>query len=150
KAMARDPGERYQSATELAREVQHWLADEPVEAYREPTPARALRFGRRHPALMAGALALVVTALFGAGLAEVLLHQEQALAAEERARSATSHAQAMERAQDGQQLRMYLHRVALAERTIAAHNPSGVIALLNDCPKHLRNWEWYYLDRLCR
>jgi tRNA A-37 threonylcarbamoyl transferase component Bud32 len=143
KAMVRDPADRYPSATAVAREVQHWLADEPVEAYPEPPPARAMRFGRRHPAFMAGALALIVTGLFGAGLAEVRLHQEQALAAEERAKAATSHAQAMERAQEGQQLRMYLHRIALAERTIAAHNPSGAISLLNDCPNHLRNWEWY-------
>jgi WD40 repeat protein/tRNA A-37 threonylcarbamoyl transferase component Bud32 len=150
RAMARDPKDRYQSATEVAREVQHWLADEPVEAYREPPPARAMRFGRRHPALMAGALALVVTALFAAGLGEVVLRQQQALAAEERAKSVTSHALAMERAQEAQQLRLYLHRIALAERTIAANNPSGAMALLNDCPQHLRNWEWYCLDRLCR
>jgi WD40 repeat protein len=150
KAMARDPVDRYPTATAVARDVQHWLADEPVGAYREPVPARALRCGRRHPAVMAGALALLVTAPFAAGLGEVLLRQEQARSAEERARAAISHAHAMERVQDEQQLRMYLHRIALAERTIAAHNPSGAMALLNDCPKPLRNWEWYCLDRLCR
>ena len=150
KAMARDPGNRYPSATDVAREVQHWVADEPVEAYPEPAPARAMRFGRRHPALMAGALALIVTALFGAGLAEVLLHQEQAHAAEERARTATSHARALERAKETQQLRMYLHRIALAERTLAAQNPGRAIALLDECPVGLRQWEWHCVNRLCR
>jgi len=150
KAMARDPENRYQSATEVAREVQHWVADEPVEAYREPAPARALRLSRRHPALMAGGMALIVTALFGAGLAEVLLRQEQAHAAEELAKTATSHSRVLERANEAQQLRMYLHRIALAERTLAARNPGRAIALLEECPVGLRQWEWHCVNRLCR
>jgi len=109
-----------------------------------------MRWSRRHPALMAGALALVVTALFGAGLGEVLLHQEQAHAAEERARTAISHARALERAKEAQQLRMYLHRIALAERTLAAQNPGRAIALLDECPLSLRQWEWHCVNRLCR
>ncbi|HKB37330.1 MAG TPA: protein kinase, partial [Gemmataceae bacterium] len=35
KALARDPGDRYATAEELARDVQRWLADEPPSAYRE-------------------------------------------------------------------------------------------------------------------
>ena len=36
KAMAKDPDGRYATAAELAADVQHWLADEPVSAWREP------------------------------------------------------------------------------------------------------------------
>src|SRR5262249_13193640 len=36
KAIAKAPGDRYASALELAREVQNFLADAPVDAYREP------------------------------------------------------------------------------------------------------------------
>jgi serine/threonine protein kinase len=39
KAMALRPEDRYPSAQALADEVEHWLADEPVGAYREPWPA---------------------------------------------------------------------------------------------------------------
>jgi serine/threonine protein kinase len=36
KAMALRPEQRYASAQALAGDVEHWLADEPVTAYREP------------------------------------------------------------------------------------------------------------------
>jgi tetratricopeptide (TPR) repeat protein len=69
KAMALRPEDRYQTALELAADLQHWLADEPVTAYREPWAARAGRWMRRHkPAVAAGAAAaLVVLLLGGAG-----------------------------------------------------------------------------------
>ena len=46
KALAKVPAERYDSAAELAREVQRYLADEPVLAYAEPWPRRATRWAR--------------------------------------------------------------------------------------------------------
>ena len=48
KAMALRPAHRYRSARELAAEVERFLADEPVSAYREPAPARLARWARRH------------------------------------------------------------------------------------------------------
>ena len=48
KAMSREPSQRYATAVELAEDIEHWLADEPVAAYRELLPARASRFARRH------------------------------------------------------------------------------------------------------
>jgi serine/threonine-protein kinase len=69
KAMAHAPQERYATALELAADVEHWLADEPVCAYREPLPARLGRWRRRHRALvMAVAAALVVAALLTGGV----------------------------------------------------------------------------------
>src|SRR5262249_12052116 len=62
KAMARQSEDRYPSALALAAEVEHWLADELVRAYREPLLARLGRWGRRHRPLVAGATALLVTA----------------------------------------------------------------------------------------
>src|SRR5262249_2024422 len=38
KALAKRREDRYASAAELASEVRHFLADEPVAAYREPVP----------------------------------------------------------------------------------------------------------------
>src|SRR5262249_27501248 len=40
KAMASKPEDRYATARALAAEVEHWLADEPVTAYREPLVER--------------------------------------------------------------------------------------------------------------
>ena len=41
KAIEKEPTERYASAADLARDVQHWLADEPVGAHAEPTWTRS-------------------------------------------------------------------------------------------------------------
>ena len=63
-AMKRLPAERYASATELADDVERWLADEPVVARRETVRERAARWTRRHKAwTQAGAAALAAIAV---------------------------------------------------------------------------------------
>jgi tetratricopeptide (TPR) repeat protein/tRNA A-37 threonylcarbamoyl transferase component Bud32 len=63
KAMALSPRDRYGSAKDLAADVDHYLADELVAAYREPASARLRRWGRRHRPVVAGLVVLLVTAL---------------------------------------------------------------------------------------
>jgi serine/threonine protein kinase len=63
KAMALQPEDRYPSALALAADVEHWLADEPVTAYREPLSIRTRRWLRQHRPLVAGAAALVMAAV---------------------------------------------------------------------------------------
>lgn len=53
KAMARQAEDRYRSAAELGRDVQRWLADEPVTAYRDPWTGRLARWTRNHSAQVA-------------------------------------------------------------------------------------------------
>jgi serine/threonine-protein kinase len=73
KAMALEPAARYQTAGELAAEVQRWLADEPVSVYRESAPARLARWARRQRTTAVGlAVALLVGAL-SLAVATVLL-----------------------------------------------------------------------------
>ncbi len=61
KAMALRPGDRYGSASDLAKEVERWLADEPVTAWREPATVRLRRWVRRHSRLVTGtSVALIV------------------------------------------------------------------------------------------
>jgi tetratricopeptide (TPR) repeat protein len=67
KAMAERPAERYAKALALAADVEHWLADEPVAAYREPLGARLCRWARRHPAQVAAAAAALLVALLAGG-----------------------------------------------------------------------------------
>ena len=47
KAMALKPGDRYASPKALADDIEHWLADEPVTAYREPLRTRCRAGGAR-------------------------------------------------------------------------------------------------------
>jgi serine/threonine protein kinase/tetratricopeptide (TPR) repeat protein len=63
KAMALRPEDRYPSPRELADEIEHWLADEPVRAYPEPLRARTRRWIGRHRTLATAAAASMVVAL---------------------------------------------------------------------------------------
>ena len=77
KAMARDPGDRYPSPTVLAEDVEHWLADEPVAAWREPLARRLGRWARRHKPVLAGAAALLITAVVTLSIGLVLVRRAE-------------------------------------------------------------------------
>jgi serine/threonine-protein kinase len=69
KAMARNREDRYGTSTALADEIDRFLADEPVSAYREPFAIRARRWARKHRTLVtsgaAAALVLLAAAIAG-------------------------------------------------------------------------------------
>ncbi len=86
KAMALEPADRYGTALELAADVEHWLADEPVTAWREPFYVRGARWMRRHRTGVWSAVAASFMAL-GLGLLGLLwLQHDQALRREEQER----------------------------------------------------------------
>jgi serine/threonine-protein kinase len=93
KALALMPQKRYVSALQLAADIEHWLADEPVTAYREPWAARLRRWRRRHRPLVAGTAALLLTAALALTF-RVFEKQraESALAATAEAKRRTRHA----------------------------------------------------------
>ncbi|QDU88002.1 Serine/threonine-protein kinase PknD [Pirellulimonas nuda] len=73
KAMALNPADRYGSAADLARDVERWMADEPVSADRESLPQLVGRWARRHKALArAAAAALAAIVLIGAASAVMI------------------------------------------------------------------------------
>src|SRR6516164_1605071 len=73
KAMALKPEARYPSAPALAEDLEHWLADEPVSAYRDPPAVRLTRWGRRHRTAAVGIGALLVTAVAALVVSNVLI-----------------------------------------------------------------------------
>ncbi len=68
KALSLDPANRYSRAAELAADVQRWLADEPVQAYREGMLARAGRWARRHRGLVSTIAAMASIAIVALSL----------------------------------------------------------------------------------
>lgn len=61
KALRVQPAERYPSAMALADDLEHWLADEPIAAWREPRTATLARWSRRHrSAAVAGVFACLM------------------------------------------------------------------------------------------
>jgi serine/threonine-protein kinase len=87
KALAKKPSHRYATAGELAKEVERWLGDEPVNALREPWRLRAGRWVRRHQSLVSALAAsvLVLLMLGGAGVAWLSGERERQGAAVESA-----------------------------------------------------------------
>jgi serine/threonine-protein kinase len=68
KAMALRPEDRYGSPRALAEDVERWLADEPLSAWREPWSRRLARWQARHRAGVMAAGAAVLVALAGLGI----------------------------------------------------------------------------------
>src|SRR5262249_46157551 len=54
KAMSPRPQDRYATPQELAADIEHFLADQPVSAYREPWYVGLLSWAGRHLTLLAG------------------------------------------------------------------------------------------------
>ena len=58
--LQREPGQRYESAAALARDLERWQRDEPVRARRTGPTERLLRWCRRAPAMAAVSTAMLV------------------------------------------------------------------------------------------
>jgi WD40 repeat protein len=82
---------------------------------------------------------------------------EDARGKEEKAREAAQKAQAQEEQAKNQEKKAreelaqvdYLHRVHLAHRYWQDNDIRRCRALLAECPKDLRHWEWHHVNRLC-
>lgn len=73
KAMALEPEDRYLTAQALADDIERFLADEPVQAFREPWHARAFRWMRKHRALVVSAAGILTVTAIALTLGVVLL-----------------------------------------------------------------------------
>jgi tetratricopeptide (TPR) repeat protein len=102
KAMALQAADRYATALELAVDVEHWLADDPVSAWREPWPTRAGRWVRRHRTKVAAAVAASFVALLLGGAGLMWQQRVQALQRQEQDRRRAATEAALEKVSDFQ------------------------------------------------
>jgi WD40 repeat protein/serine/threonine protein kinase len=145
KALEKDRARRYETANGFGQDVERFLHHEPVQACPPSTWYRCRKFARRNRAALVTATVAalaVLTAVAGLATSTVLITREQrvtakALAAETRATVDLQHT-------------ANSHRITLAYRELSADNLGRTLQLLQDCPQDLRDWEWYYLKRLCR
>src|SRR5262245_14077487 len=119
KAMALKPEDRYGSCRALAEDIERWMADEPLSAFRDGPSRRLGRWMRRHrAAAQAGAVALVLIAVVATGAALLIDRARQAtaraLVAEQRARAAEEEA----RLHADEQRRLAESRLRLAGRAV--------------------------------
>jgi WD40 repeat protein/serine/threonine protein kinase/tetratricopeptide (TPR) repeat protein len=148
KAMAPKPEDRYNSIRGLSRDIERWLADESVSAWSEPITTRAARWARRHKPLVVAAAVLLVTTTTALAISTTMIGREQAKTAEQRDIAKKRSDDATESAKTLERL-LYFNRVNLAQREWTLNNPGLADQLLDQCPKHLRGWEWDYCKWLC-
>ncbi len=65
KALNKKISDRYRSALDLARDVEDYLADEPVSVYEEPWYDKLRRWAKRHPTVVAAWTATVGVVILG-------------------------------------------------------------------------------------
>jgi len=131
KCLEKDRNRRYETAGALAADVRRYLDDEPVQACPPSAWYRFRKLARRKKALLMTASAIAVALL----VAMATLAVSGVL---------------VWRANQDLEHTLYLHRIALAHRELSVDNLHGALKFLEECPEHLREWEWHYLMRLCR
>jgi WD40 repeat protein/serine/threonine protein kinase len=129
KCLRKEPHQRYASARALAADLRRFLAGQPVQARPVSRAERLWRWSRRNPLV-----ASLVAALFLVLVAGLAGATSQWLRAEAKASEL--------------EINLYYQRIALAERELRRRIGSRADELLDQCPKHLRGWEWHYLKRL--
>jgi tetratricopeptide (TPR) repeat protein/tRNA A-37 threonylcarbamoyl transferase component Bud32 len=127
KAMALRPEVRYGSCRALAEDVERWLADEPVSAWREPPPRRAGRWARRHRTAVVGAAAAALVGLIGLAAVAVVLtwsYRELKAASAETSRALKAETQALVQSEEARR-RAEAVLGFLKEGVLAAARPEG-------------------------
>jgi WD40 repeat protein/tRNA A-37 threonylcarbamoyl transferase component Bud32 len=131
KCLQKDPARRYESAAALAEDLLRYQSGTPIVARPVGPLERAWRWRKRNPALATLAAAVVTLLLLVALGATVAALRFRTLSLQ-------------------QELDLYFSDITLAERELSADNLGRTLKLLDGCPPRLRQWEWYYLRRLCR
>lgn len=72
KAIAREPGQRYATAADLAEDLRRFLADRPIQARRASWPERGWRLCRRNPVVSLVVAAFLMSLIAGSLVATVL------------------------------------------------------------------------------
>ncbi len=78
RALATNPQERYPSAGMLRKEIERWLDDLPVDAYREPILTRGVRWLKRHQVTAAAVSGIVLMSTLGLGLLSYVTRRNNA------------------------------------------------------------------------
>jgi WD40 repeat protein/serine/threonine protein kinase len=170
KALEKDRSRRYETATGLARDVEHYLKDEAVEACPPSAGYRLRKFARKHRAgllVTAGMAALllagIVVSAWQALRATTAEHEARGAEADARAsatRAQESEATAREESARAKTAQAQLRRTLYASRSNAiqtaweANSLKRVLDLLEQQrpgpgEADLRGFEWHYFNRLC-
>jgi eukaryotic-like serine/threonine-protein kinase len=129
KCLAKEPDRRYQGAGELAADIRHYLAGEPIEAKRD-SASYVLRKNLRRYKWQLRIAAAFMLLLAASTVVAWALYAE------------------VRRSQDDLIRQQYTADIALARKDYQECNMGAMRGWLEKCPPSLREWEWQYLDHL--
>ncbi len=154
KALEKDRGRRYDTASALARDVGHYLEDEPVEAGPPSMRYRVRKFLCKHRAGVWAAAAVLIALLVGFVATTLgLLQAERAAAEEARQRNEAREANAnLRQARDALRETLYAAQANLIQHAWDANDLGRIRELLRaQIPAggapDLRGFERYFWDR---
>jgi eukaryotic-like serine/threonine-protein kinase len=154
KCLEKDRARRYETASGLARDLQRYLAEEPVEAGPPGAGYRLRKLARRYRKALATAAALLGLLLAGVVVSTLLAvwatgAQREAVKQRDEARDANAK---LREAQDELRINLYASRAGQIQNAWEADDVERVRALLRlQIPRpgqrDLRGFEWHYRDR---
>ncbi len=151
KCLQKDAKRRYQSANELIDDLNRFVDGSPILARPVTTTERVWRWSKKHPAIAALSLfssALLLLIVIAAPV--VALRQAQLRMAESIAKNdAISVSEQLELAKDEAEASHYSANISLSYSLWSQGSLARARHLLNQAPHRFRNWEWWFLDRLC-
>jgi hypothetical protein len=163
RCLEKDRSRRYDTASGLARDVERYLADEPVEACPPSVRYRLGKFARKYRKALVTAAAFTVLLVAGAVLSALLAVWATSAEREANRQRSASEAAKQEALQakaeadnqrDEARRTAYAAGIGLAQRAWEENNVVRARELLDEVPREaagrdLRGFEWYYLYRVC-
>ncbi|MCA9238587.1 MAG: WD40 repeat domain-containing protein, partial [Planctomycetales bacterium] len=154
KAIEKDRGRRYETATALAADVQHYLNDEPVTACPPSTAYRLRKFARRNKVRLIATAAMLAMVIVGLFVSTSLVARQRDAAERSARREANAARQAQQRLEDSQ-YNLYVAQMQMARVDWDEGRLDRMIEALEGWipqsgERDLRGWEWYYLLSLTR
>jgi WD40 repeat protein/serine/threonine protein kinase len=162
KTLEKDRTRRYETASELAMDIQRHLSNEPVEASPPSTLYRFRKLVQKHRRTVAAVITIAATLIVGLVVSTTMYfvanqaRQKEAIARTEaeQAKVVAEKAQKAEQEQrklaetKAEDLRrsLYVNSIGLADASYREGNIGRVRELLNSCPNDLRGWEWNRLN----
>ena len=129
KAIEKDRGRRYASASEFSADIERYLNDEPVAARPPGMGYKIGKFVRRHRLQVTAAAAVLAAVLAGLIVSTYLMFR-------------------MQRERDLALWTEYTATLAAARSDIEEFRSREAIQALERCPQRFRGWEWNYLYAL--
>lgn len=145
KAIEKDPGRRYRSATELSNDIRRFLRHETIEA-RQPTAFYQIRLFTRRNRTLVSATAIIFVTLLISTIVSVRLAQK---AREESTQRLAAETTAIEQ-RDAAQWQAYVATIAAAHAAHEAGEFHRMRTQLSMAPSDLRGWEWQFLNGLAQ